>query len=235
MIDFYFWPTPNGKKVAIMLEECGLPYTLKPVNILQGEQFEHGFLAISANNKIPAIVDADGPDGQPLTLFESGAILQFLADKTGRFIAESEHGRYRVIEWLNFQTASVGPMFGQCGHFLGYAPEKIPYAIERYQNETKRLYGVLDERLDGRDYVADAYSIADMAIYPWIEVRWLHEIDIDQYPNVRRWFDAVGQREGVQRGMQLLKDQEIIGNPTDETREAFFGKTQITRGRGRPA
>ncbi len=231
MIDFYFWPTPNGKKVAIMLEETRLPYTLHPVDILNGEQFSAEFLEISPNNKIPAIVDHDGPEEGDFSLFESGAILQYLAEKTGKFMPQTPHARYEVIEWLNFQVANVGPMFGQCGHFLGYAPEKIPYAIERYQNETRRLYSVMDERLHNREFLADDYSIADMATFPWIEVRWLHEIDIHQYPNVKRWFDTVGQRSGVQRGMALLREREIIGNPSEETREVFFGKTQITRGR----
>ncbi len=230
MIDFYYWPTPNGKKIAVMLEECGLTYALKPINILKGEQFAADFLAVSPNNKIPAIVDPDGPGDEPFSLFESGAILQYLADKTGGFLPPDGVARYRVLEWLNFQTASVGPMFGQCGHFLGYAPEKIPYAIDRYQNETKRLYRVMDERLQGNSYIAGDYSIADMAIYPWIDVRWLHEIDIERYPNVERWFESVAERPGVQRGMALLKDQEVIGNPSDETREAFFGNTQLTRG-----
>jgi GST-like protein len=230
MIEFYYWPTPNGKKVAIMLEECELAYELRPVNILKGEQFEPEFLAISPNNKIPAIVDRDGPGGA-FSLFESGAILQYLAERSGRFLPRETAARYRVLEWLNFQVASVGPMFGQCGHFLGYAPERIPYAIERYRNETLRLYGVLDRRLDNRDWLADGYSIADMAVYPWIDVRWLHEIDIEDFPAVRRWFEAMGERDAVRRGMALLADEEIIGNPSEETREAFFGRTQREQGR----
>lgn len=230
MIDFYYWPTPNGKKVAIMLAECELPFELKPVNILAGEQFSADFLKISPNNKVPAIVDHDGPDGAPFSLFESGAILQYLAEKTGRLLPDDPGDRYRVLEWLNFQVASVGPMFGQCGHFLGYAPEKIDYAIDRYQSETHRLYAVMNECLNGRRFFAGDYSIADIAIYPWIDVRWLHEIDIDCYPNVGRWFVEVAKRPAVQQGMALLKDREVIGNPSDETREVFFGKTQLTRG-----
>ena len=229
MIDFYYWPTPNGKKVALMLEESGLGYTLKPVNILEGAQFTPAFLAISPNNKIPAIVDHDGPDRQTYPLFESGAILQYLAEKSGQFLPADAARRYRVLEWLYFQIANVGPMFGQGGHFLGYAAEKIPYAIDRYQNETRRLYGVMDQRLADRDFLADDYSIADMAVFPWIEVRWLHEIDIDDYPNVKRWYSAVAERPAVRRGMQLLKEDEVIGNPSDETREVFFGKTQVDR------
>ena len=231
MIEFHYWPTPNGKKVAIMLEECGLAYELRPVNILKGEQFEPEFLAISPNNKIPAIVDRDGPDGA-FSLFESGAILQYLAERSGRFLPRETAARYRVLEWLNFQVASVGPMFGQCGHFLGYAPERIPYAIERYRNETLRLYGVLDRRLEDRAWLADDYSVADMAVYPWIDVRWLHEIDIEDFPAVHRWFEAMGERAAVRRGMALLADEEIIGNPSEETREAFFGRTQREQGRG---
>lgn len=231
MIEFYYWPTPNGKKVAIMLEECGLDYELRPVNILKGEQFEPEFLAVSPNNKIPAIVDRDGPGGA-FSLFESGAILQYLAERSGRFLPRETAARYRVLEWLNFQVASVGPMFGQCGHFLGYAPERIPYAIERYRNETLRLYGVLDRRLRARAWLADDYSVADMAVYPWIDVRWLHEIDIEDFPAVHRWFEAMGERDGVRRGMALLAEEEVIGNPSEETREAFFGRSQREQGRG---
>ena len=224
-IDFYFWPTPNGKKPAIMLEECGLDYRLIPVNILKGEQFEARFLAISPNNKIPVIVDHDAPDGA-LTIFESGAILQYLAEKSGRFMPRELHARYAVLQWLYFQSSHVGPMFGQCGHFLGYAPERIPYAIERYQGETLRLYRVMDKRLGEVEYLAGEYSIADMAVFPWIEVRWLHEIDIDDYPNVARWYEQIAARAPVRRAMSLLKDREIIGNPSDETREVFFGASQ---------
>jgi len=235
MIEFHYWPTPNGKKVAIMLEECGLDYALRPVDILNGEQFEPDFLAISPNNKIPAIVDReradrDGPEGR-FALFESGAILQYLAERSGRFLPRETGARYRVLAWLNFQVASLGPMLGQCGHFLGYAPERIPYAIERYRNEALRLYGVLDRRLAEREWLAGDYSIADMAVYPWIEVRWLHEIDIDEFPHVRRWFERAGEREALRRGMALLADREVIGNPSDETREAFFGRTQRDQGR----
>ncbi len=226
MIELYFWPTPNGKKVAIMLEECGAEYELKPVNILKGEQFEPAYLAISPNNKIPVIVDRDNDD---FAVFESAAILQYLAEKFDRFMPQDTKGKYTVLQWLGFQSAHVGPMFGQCGHFLGYAPEKIPYAIDRYQNETHRLYGVMDQRLADVPYLAGDYSIADMAVYPWIEVRWLHEIDIDRYSNVKRWFDEIGQRPAVDRAMNLLREHEVIGNPTDETREVFFGSAQQRR------
>ena len=227
MIDFWYWPTPNGKKVAIMLEECAAEYTMRPVNILKGEQFDENFLRISPNNKMPVIVDHDADE---LTIFESGAILQYLAEKFARFMPRDTHGKYDVLQWLNFQTSNVGPMFGQCGHFLGYAPEKVPYAIERYQNETNRLYGVMDKQLGKREFLAGDYSIADMAVFPWIEVRWLHEIDIDLYPNVKRWYDEIEQRPAVAAGMALLKEHEIIGNPSDETREVFFGTTQQSQG-----
>ena len=210
MIDFYFWPTPNGQKVAIMLEEVGLEYTTIPVNILKGEQFAKDFLTISPNNKIPAIVDhADRTGGRHFSLFESGAILIYLADKTGQLLPASPRLRVEVLQWLMFQMASVGPMFGQCGHFLGYAPEKIPYAIERYQNETLRLYKVMDKRLADVPYIAGDYSIADVAIYPWVHVRWLHEIDITQFPNVERWYNTLSDRPAVQRGCALLNEHEV--------------------------
>ena len=231
MIDFYYWPTPNGQKVAIMLEEVGLEYTTIPINILKGEQFAKDFLAISPNNKIPAIVDrAGGPGGPLYPLFESGAILIYLADKTGQLMPSSPRLRFDVLQWLMFQMASVGPMFGQCGHFLGYAPEKIPYAIERYRNETLRLYKVMDKRLADAPCIAGDYSIADIAIYPWVHVRWLHEIDITQFPNVERWYNALSDRPAVRRGCTLLKEHEVIGNPSDETREAYFGQSQLNQG-----
>jgi len=226
MIDFYFWPTPNGQKVAIMLEEVELEYRTRPVNILKGEQFSKDFLAISPNNKIPAITDHDGPGGEPYSLFESGAILIYLAKRTGKLLPVDETARFTVLQWLMFQMGSVGPMFGQCGHFLGYAPDKIPYAIDRYQNETLRLYKVMDRQLGSQPYIAGDYSIADIAIYPWVHVRWLHEIDISEFPNVEHWYEELSARPAVIRGCELLKEQEVIGNPTDETREVFFGKTQ---------
>ncbi|MBT3307786.1 MAG: hypothetical protein HOK21_02935 [Rhodospirillaceae bacterium] len=227
MIDLYFWPTPNGQKIPIMLEECGLSYKLFPVNILVGEQFDPAFLKISPNNRIPVIVDHDGDAGADLTLFESGAILEYLAEKSRLFMPRTVVGKYEVLQWLYFQVGGIGPMFGQCGHFMGYAPEKIPYAIDRYQNETKRLYGVLNRRLAEHPYLAGDYSIADMAVYPWIDVRWLHEIEIDEFAHVKRWYQAIKARPAVQKAMALLKDKEIIGNPSDETREIFFGKSQM--------
>jgi len=229
MIDIYYWPTPNGQKATIMAEECGLEYTVKPINILKGEQFNPEFLALNPNNKIPTIVDHEGPGGKPFTVFESGAILLYLAEKTGQFLPKTEAERYEAIQWLMFQVASVGPMFGQCGHFMGYAPEPIQYAIDRYKNETLRLYKVMDNRLAEHEFLSGEYSIADIATYPWVDVRWLHEIDIDEFPHVKRWYEMLKARPGVARGMAVMKEDEIIGNPSDETREAFFGNRQLNQ------
>jgi GSH-dependent disulfide-bond oxidoreductase len=233
VIDLYYWPTPNGHKIPIMLEEAGLEYRVKPVNMLRGEQFRPAFLKINPNNKIPAIVDLQGPGGKPFALFESGAILQYLAEKSGRFMPRATRARYTVIQWLTFQVAGVGPMFGQCGHFLGYAPRKIPYAIERYRNETLRLYRVMDERLGRVKYLAGDYSIADMATWPWVHVRWLHKIDIDEFPNVKRWYETIGARPAVQRGIAVLADRMKIGNPDKQARAALFGKQQLARARAK--
>lgn len=234
MIDLYFWPTPNGQKIPIMLEECGLEYRVKPVNMLRGEQFKPAFLRINPNNKIPAIVDQDGPGGEPLALFESGAILQYLGEKSGRFLPRERRARYTVLQWLTFQVANVGPMFGQCGHFLGYAPRKIQYAIDRYRNETLRLYGVMDRRLKSVEYLAGEYSIADMATWPWVRVRWLHRIDLAEFPHVQRWYEAIGARPAVQRALEVLANREKIGNPDAKAREALFGRSQLTQ-RRRPS
>jgi GST-like protein len=228
-IDLYFWPTPNGQKASIMLEEVGLPYVVKPVNILKGEQLEKSFLAINPNNKIPAIVDPDGPDGEPMALFESGAILTYLADKTGMLLPPSGAARYRALQWLFFQVGGVGPMFGQLGHFKGYAPDPIPYAIDRYWRETLRLYAVMNEQLERSEYLAGDYSVADVATYPWVDVRWFHEIDITQFPHVERWFNQLSRREAVIRGARLMKEEEVIGNVTEETREIYFGGRQTDR------
>ena len=230
MIDLYFWPTPNGHKIPIMLEECGLEYRVKAVNMLRGEQFRPGFLRINPNNKIPAILDHEGPGGAPMTLFESGAILQYLAEKSGKFLPRVRRERYQVIQWLTFQVANVGPMFGQCGHFLGYAPRKIPYAIERYRNETLRLYGVMDRQLGKHEFLAGRYSIADIATWPWLRVRWLHRIELDDFPNVERWYRQIEARPAVQRGLAVLARHEKIGNPDAKAREALFGRSQLTQG-----
>ena len=229
MIDLYYWPTPNGHKASIMLEEVGLDYQVKPINILKGEQFDPSFIAISPNNRMPVIVDHDGPGGVPYPVFESGAILMYLAEKTGQFWPDDTAKRYDVIQWLMFQMGNVGPLFGQCGHFMGYAPEKIPYAIERYHGETVKLYGLMDKRLADNAYLAgDDYSLADMATYPWCMpvIRDLHQIDIEHFPNVKRWFEAIAVRPAVQRGVALLADDMKIGNPDDEARAALFGKKE---------
>lgn len=229
MIDLYYWPTPNGHKIPIMLEETGTPYRVKPVNMLRGEQFRPAFLRISPNNKIPAIVDRDGPGGKPFAIFESGAILQYLAEKTGQFMPRELRGRYTVLQWLTFQVASVGPMFGQCGHFLGYAPRKIPYAIERYRNETLRLYGVMNKRLRREKYLAGDYSIADMATWPWVKVRWLHRIELAEFPHVLKWYERIAERPAVQRGVAVLEDRMKIGNPDKQARASLFGRKQLAR------
>jgi len=228
-IELFYWPTPNGQKASIMLEEVGLPYVVRPVNILKGDQFDPGFLAVNPNNKVPAIIDPDGPDGAPIPVFESGAVLVYLAEKTGKLLPSAGAARYRTLQWLFFQVGGVGPMFGQLGHFRGYAPEPIPYAIDRYRNETLRLYGVMDERLASSEYLAGDYSIADVAVYPWVDVRWFHEIDLSAFPNVERWFQALSRREAVIRGARLMKDQEVIGGVTEETREVYFGRRQLER------
>lgn len=226
MIDLYFWPTPNGIKISIALEELGLPYTLKPVNIGRGEQFAPEFLAISPNNRMPAIVDhapADG--GAPISVFESGAILIYLGDKTGRLIPKDVRGRAEVIEWLMWQMGGLGPMSGQAGHFAVYATEKIPYAIERYTKEVRRLYAVLDKRLEGREHVASAFSMADIAIWPWvIEGRYGIDLGAD-FPNVARWKAGVGARPAVARGAEVGK--ELRSGPMDEAaKKVLFGQDE---------
>ncbi len=229
MIEVYSWATPNGHKVHVMLEECGLEYRAIPVNIGAGEQFAPAFLAISPNNKIPAIVDPDGPDGKPISLFESGAILLYLAAKTGRFLPTAIRERYKVLEWLMFQMGSVGPMLGQTHHFRLYAPEKLPYAIERYSNEARRIYGVLDKRLVDRDWIAtDDYSIADIAIFPWLRSWQNQGIDWADFPHLKRWFDRVAARPAVQRGVEVLAS---LRKPfrTDAEREVLFGAKQYER------
>ena len=229
MIEVYSWPTPNGHKVHIMLEECGLPYRATAVDIGAGEQFEPAFLAISPNNKVPAIVDPDGPDGRPISLFESGAILLYRAGKTGRFLAASTRGKYEVLQWLMFQMGSVGPMLGQAHHFRMYAPEKIAYAIDRYSNEARRIYGVIDRQLSKSAFIAgNGYSIADIAIFPWLRSWEKQGIVIDEFPQLKRWFDTIADRPAVQRGVKVLADlrKPITG---DKEREVLFGKTQYQR------
>ena len=226
MIDVYSWPTPNGHKVHVMLEECGLPYRAIPINIGVGDQFTPQFLAISPNNKIPAITDPDGPDGKPISLFESGAILLYLAGKTGRFLPESVRAKYEVLQWLMFQMGGVGPMLGQAHHFRIYAPEKIPYAVERYTNEAKRLYSVMNKRLGHSRYLGGPdYSIADIAVFPWLR-SWKNQgIDWNDHPHLKGWFDEIAARPAVQRGCAVLAD---LRKPLtdDRTREVLFGKDQ---------
>ncbi len=203
MIDLYTWSTPNGRKVSIMLEELALPYKVHAIDIGKGDQFQPDFVVVSPNSKIPAIVDSDGPDGKPYSLFESGAILLYLADKSGRFLPAKKTERFEVLQWLMFQMGGVGPMFGQTHHFLRAAPEPVPYAIERYSKETRRLYGVLDKHLAGRQWLGTEYSVADMATYPWVARYEWHKVDLADFPNVKRWFDSIGQRPAVQQGMKI--------------------------------
>jgi len=229
MIDLYSWATPNGHKVHIMLEECGLPYRVHPVDIGAGAQFQPAFLTISPNNKIPAIVDTEGPDGQPISLFESGAILLYLAAKTGQFLPSTDRQKFEVLQWLMFQMGGVGPMLGQAHHFRIYAPEKIEYAVNRYTNEAKRLYGVMDKQLTTHEYIAgDSYTIADMAIFPWLRSWQNQGIDWADYPNLKSWFDRIAARPAVQRGVQVLADQR---KPLldAQARENMFGRAQYTR------
>jgi GST-like protein len=203
MIDLYTWTTPNGRKVSIMLEELGLPYRVHPVNIGKGEQFAPEYLKINPNGKIPSIADPDGPDGKPIAMMESGAILIYLARKTGKLFPPPGRAMYEALEWLMFQMGGVGPMFGQTHHFLRAAKEPVPYAIERYMKETRRLYGVLNERLKDRDYLANGYSIADIATYPWVARYEWHKTDLNDFPHVKRWFDAISARPAVQKGMNV--------------------------------
>jgi GST-like protein len=229
MIDFYAWYTSNARKVLIFLEEADLAYTTHIVDIGRGDQFAPGFLAISPNNKIPAIVDRDGPGGEPYPVFESGAILLYLAEKTGRFLPTEPRGRHDVIQWLMFQMGGVGPMFGQCNHFRRYARETIPYAVERYTNECRRLYAVLDRRLEGRDFVAGDYSIADMALFPWVRTFDWRDQDPDQVPNVKGWVERIAARPAVDRALAALAKSPRSG-PIDEAHwENMYGATQYRR------
>jgi GST-like protein len=204
MIQLYTWGTPNGKKVSIMLEEIGMPYEVHPINLGQGDQLKPDYLAINPNNKIPSIVDTDGPDGKPLTLFESGAILMYLAEKSGKLWPADMRQRYLVIQWLMFQMGGVGPMFGQANYFFRLE-EKVPYAIERYHKEALRLYGVLEKALTQNEYLAREYSIADIATYPWVWRHEMHHVKLEEFPNVKRWYDKISERPAVKRGMEIPK------------------------------
>jgi len=229
MIEVYSWATPNGHKVHIMLEECGLPYRVIPIDIGAGDQFSHDFLAISPNNKIPAIVDPQGPDGRPMSLFESGAILLYLAGKTGKLLPADVRGKYEVLQWLMFQMGGVGPMLGQTHHFRIYAPEKLPYAVERYTNEAKRLYGVMNKQLAKHKYIAGSeYSIADIAIFPWLR-SWKNQgIDWAEFPHLKGWFDELAHRPAVIKGVSVLADRRkpLVD---DRAREVLFGAEQYRK------
>jgi GSH-dependent disulfide-bond oxidoreductase len=230
MIDLYTWPTPNGHKIHIMLEETGLEYRIHPINIGAGDQFKPEFLEISPNNKMPAIVDSDGPDGKPMALAESGAILIYLAGKTGKFLPEGIRDRYSVLQWLMFQMGHIGPMLGQAHHFRAYAPEKIAYAIERYTKEANRLYGVLDRRLGESKYVGcGEYSIADMATMPWLRSHERQGVVMTDFPNVKRWFDLLNARPAVKRGLQVLADVRRPPPDDPKWRENMFGATQFAK------
>ena len=233
MIEVYSWPTPNGHKVHIMLEECGFrldrDWRAIPVNIGTGDQFKPEFLKISPNNKIPAMVDPDGPDGKPIALFESGAILVYLAAKTGKFLPKSDRQKYEVLQWLMFQMGGVGPMLGQAHHFRLYAPEKIAYAVNRYTNEARRLYGVMDRQLARNKYIAcNQYSIADIATFPWLRSWQNQGIDWAEFPQLKSWFDRLADRPAVKRGVEILA---ALRKPItdDKAREVLFGKTQYEK------
>jgi GST-like protein len=229
MYELYTWPTPNGHKVHIMLEECGLDYNVHPINILEGDQFDPEYLKINPNNKMPTLVDPDGPGGKPYPVFESGAILMYLAEKHGKFMPQEMGAKYLVIQWLMFQMGGIGPMCGQAHHFRQYAPEQIDYAVNRYTNEVGRLYGVLDRRLGEVDYVAGDYSIADMAIFPWIRSYENQGQDLDDFPNLKRWFDAINDRAAVQKGLQVLAEARRDIRQSEKAKELLFGASQYQR------
>ncbi|MEQ1647748.1 MAG: glutathione S-transferase N-terminal domain-containing protein [Hyphomicrobiaceae bacterium] len=225
-IDLYYWPTPNGHKITIMLEECGLPYTIKPIDISKGAQFTPEFLAISPNNRMPVIVDPVGPGGDPISVFESGAILQYLGRKTGKFYPSDERARVRVEEWLFWQMAGLGPMAGQCHHFRNYAPEQVPYGIERYTNEVNRLYGVMDRQLAQHQFLADEYSIADMAAYPWVRPYKNQGQDLAEFPNLDAWFKRMQARPAVAKGVKVAEElRQNYNLATDkEAQKMLFGQ-----------
>ncbi len=230
MIDLYYWTTPNGHKITIFLEEAGVPFRIVPVNIGKGEQFAADFLAVAPNNRIPAIVDTAPADaGAPIPVFESGAILQYLAEKTGKFLPHDVRGRVEVMQWLFWQMAGLGPMAGQNHHFVQYAPEEIPYAVERYVKETNRLYGVLNERLADRAFVAGDYSIADMAIYPWIVPYKKQRQTLEDFPHLKRWFEAIAARPAVKRAYERAREINAKPVVSEESRAILFGQTAARR------
>ncbi len=226
-IELHYWPTPNGIKITIMLEECGVPYEIKPVNIGKGDQFKPEFLAIAPNNRMPAIVDHDGPDGKPVSVFESGAILQYLGRKTGKFYPSDERGRVEVEQWLYWQMANLGPIAGNCNHFRNYAPEKVQYGIDRFTNEVHRLYGVMDTRLKDRDFIAGAYSIADMASYPWVRPYKNQGQDIAEFPALERWYKRMHDRPAVARAVVVgegLRSKDYSLATDKEAQKVLFGQ-----------
>ncbi len=224
-IALYYWPTPNGFKISIMLEECGLPYTVVPVNIAKGEQFSPDFLKISPNNRMPAIIDPDGPGGRPISIFESGAILQYLGRKTGKFYPRDERGRIEVDQWLFWQMGGLGPMAGQLNHFKSYARETLPYAIKRYDDEVHRLYGVMNKRLAERDFLAGRYSIADMACVGWVNIWKRQGQNIDDFPHLKAWLDRVKARPAVQRGLAVgLELRQDIDMKDPKVQSVLFGQ-----------
>ena len=229
MLDLYVWPTPNGYKISILLEELGVPYNVIPVNIQAGEQFEPDFLKISPNNRMPAIVDHEGPGNAPISIFESGAIMMYLAEKHGKFLPIDVRPRYKVVEWLMFQMAGVGPMLGQAHHFRQYAPEPIPYAVDRYTKEAGRLYGVIDRRLGEVPYLAGEYSIADMAVFPWLRSYERQGQKLEDFPNLKAWFEGIAEREAVKKGLELLSDKVRKGPMDDKTRAIMFGDQQYAK------
>ncbi len=230
MIDLYTWPTPNGHKVHIMLEELEMPYNIIPINIGEGDQFKPDFLKISPNNKMPAMVDSDGPDGAPISIFESAAILLYLAEKTGRFMPQDMRSRYTAMQWLMFQMGGVGPMLGQAHHFRAYAPEKIQYAIDRYTNEAGRIYGVIDRRLGESAWLAgDDYTIVDMATFPWLRSYERQGQDLNDFPNLKKWYETIEARPAVQRGVEVLSESSRKGDLSDKDRENMFGSAQYAK------
>ncbi len=236
MIDVYFWPTPNGYKVTWMLEEVGLKYNVVPVNIGAGDQFKPEFLKISPNNRMPAITDFEGPGGKPISIFESGAILMYLAEKTGLLMPSDTHGKYEVIQWLMFQMASVGPMLGQAHHFRKYAPQKLDYAIGRYTNEAKRIYNVIDKRLAESKYIAGDFSIADIAIYPWLVPHAIQGQNLDDFPHLKKWFEGLRERAATKRGFAVMADvvermraQQQAPQQDKKSWEILFGPKQFEK------
>jgi len=231
MIDLYYWTTPNGHKITIFLEEAGLKYNIIPINIGAGDQFKPEFLKISPNNRMPAIVDPDGPGGKPIAIFESGAILMYLAEKTGKLMPSDPRGKYNVIQWLMFQMASVGPMLGQAHHFRVYAPEKLEYAINRYTNEAKRIYNVIEKQLSQSPYIAGDYSIADIAIYPWLVPHNMQGQNLDDFPHLKKWYEGIRARPAVQAGFAAMSDQLKNRPPTQDQKawDTLFGAKQFEK------